>query len=70
MSNMNRRLKKVEKALNVDKEQRIAEVVWFADGPLPPDDIQGNRTIRHVRYDDICKATKSNQKQPIQEKLG
>ena len=55
MSNMNRRLKKVEKALNVDKEQRVAEVVWFADGPLPPDNTHGNLTIRHVRYDDICK---------------
>ena len=55
MSNMNRRLKKVEKALNVDKEQRVAEVVLFCDGPLPPDQTYGNLTIRHVRYDDICK---------------
>jgi len=55
MSNMNRRLKKVEKALNVDKEQRVAEVVWFADGPLPPDEIQGNRTIRYISYKEFCK---------------
>lgn len=70
MANLNRRLKKVEKALNVDKEQRVAEVVYFADGPLPPDQTYGNLTIRHVRYDDICKATESNQKQPILEELG
>ena len=55
MSNLNRRLKKVEKALNVDKEQRVAEIVLFCDGPLPPDKIQGNRTIRYVRYSDICR---------------
>jgi hypothetical protein len=54
MSNLNRRLKKVEKTLNLDKEQRVAEIILFSDGPLPPDEIQGNRTIRYVRFDDIC----------------
>ena len=56
MYGMNRRLKKVEKALNVgQEEQRVVEIVLFCDGELPPDEIHGNVTIRHVRYDDICK---------------
>ena len=55
MSDLNRRLKKIESKLNVDKEQRVVEIVLFCDGELPPDEIHGNVTIRHVRYDDICK---------------
>ena len=49
MSDLNRRLKKVEKALNVDKEQRVVEIVMFCDGSLPPDQTHGNLTIRTVR---------------------
>jgi hypothetical protein len=55
MSDLNRRLRKVEKALNVDKEQRVAEIVYFCDGPLPPDKTYGNLTIRHVRFDDVIR---------------
>ena len=55
MYDMNRRLKKAEKMLNVDNEQQVVEIVQFCDGPLPPDQTQGNLTIRHVRYNDICK---------------
>ena len=55
MSDLNRRLKKIESKLNVDKEQRVVEIVLFCDGELPPDETHGNVTIRHVRYDDICK---------------
>ena len=55
MSDLNRRLKRVEKTLNLDKEQRVAEIILFSDGPLPPDEIQGNRTIRHVRLVDVIK---------------
>jgi len=53
MSDMNRRLKKVEKALNVgQEEQRVVEIVMFCDGELPPDHTRGNITIHHVRdYD-------------------
>jgi hypothetical protein len=55
MSDLNRRLKRVEKTLNVDKEQRVAEIILFSDELLPPDEIQGNRTIRHVRLVDVIK---------------
>ena len=55
MSDLNRRLKRVEKTLNLDKEQRVAEIILFSDGPLPPDEIRGNQTIRHVRYSDVIK---------------
>ena len=54
MYNLNRRLKKVEKTLNLDKEQHVAEIVMFNEGSLPPDQTYGNLTIRHVRYSDIC----------------
>jgi len=55
MSDLNRRLRKLEGKLNVDKEPRVAEIVWFANAPLPPDHTEGNITIRYVRFDDICK---------------
>jgi hypothetical protein len=55
MSDLNRRLNKVEKALKVDKEPHVAEIVMFSDGPLPPDQIYDNLTIRHVRYSDVIK---------------
>jgi hypothetical protein len=54
MSDLSRRLKKLEGKLNVDKEQRIVEIVWFSDGPLPPDHTDGNITTHYVRFNDIC----------------
>jgi hypothetical protein len=59
MSDLNRRLKKVESKLNVDKGQRIAEIVYFTDRPLPPDETYGNTTIRHVRFDDVIKRNRN-----------
>ena len=55
MSNLNRRLKRAEKKLNVEKEQQVVQIVQFSDGPLPPEQTCGNLIIRHVRYIDICK---------------
>jgi hypothetical protein len=55
MSDLNRRLKKAESKLNVNKEQRIVEIVQFCDGPLQPDHTDGNIKTRYVRFDDICK---------------
>ena len=56
MSDLNRRLKKIEKALNVGRDaQRVVEIVMFHDGELPPDHTYGNLTIRQVRYEDVCK---------------
>ncbi len=54
MSNINRRLKKIEKAINVHEEKKIVEIVMFCSGELPAEYTHGNITIRHVRYDDIC----------------
>jgi len=54
MSDMNRRLKKVEKALNVDEEKRVVEIVVFNDGELPPDRTCGNVTLSCIRYGDMC----------------
>lgn len=59
MSNLDRRLKKVEKALNIKKEEkRVVEIVIFCDGELPPEQTYGNITIRNVRYDDIYAVNK------------
>jgi len=56
MSDMNRRLKKVEKVLNVSQgEPKVAEIVMFCDGELAPDRIVGNVIVREVRYDDVMK---------------
>ncbi len=42
MSDLNRRLRKVESKLNANKEQRVVEIVQFCDGPLPPDHTDGS----------------------------
>ena len=55
MSDLNRRLKKVEKALNVDEEKRVIQLIMFCKGELLPERTYGNMTIRPVRYDDICR---------------
>lgn len=60
MTDLNRRLKKVEKALNVDKEQRVAEIVMFSDGPLLSDHTEGNITVHYVRFDDYAAKRNSN----------
>jgi len=52
MSDINRRLKKVEKALKVNEEKRVIQIVMFCKGELPPERTYGNMTIRPVRYDD------------------
>jgi len=55
MADMNRRLKKIEKALNGGQEERrVVEIVMFG-GELPADHTQGNMTIHHVAYQDIEK---------------
>jgi hypothetical protein len=54
MYDMNRRLKKIESKLNINKKQSVAEIVHFSDGPLPPDHTKGNITAHYVRFDDIC----------------
>ena len=55
MYDINRRLKKIEKAVNVgQEEQKVVEIVVFG-GELPPDHTFGNTTIHHVAYEDIVK---------------
>jgi hypothetical protein len=48
-----RRVKKAEERLGVGKEPVVVGIVFFGDGPLPPDPpATGNVRIRHVRYAD------------------
>ncbi len=65
MYSMNRRLKKVEERLNVDKEERPpVTIVYFGGGECPPDRTDGNMTIHHVKYEDIISdSAKSDEKQ-------
>ena len=52
MSDISRRLKKVENTLNVNREERPpAEIVYFGGGVLPPD----TPGITYVRFEDVCK---------------
>ena len=52
MSNMNRRLKKVEKVLNLNEDERpTPAIVFFGGGELPPDPLG----IHYVSYEEICK---------------
>ncbi len=54
MTDINRRLKKIEKTLNVgQEEQRLVEIVVFCDCELPPDRMDGNTTVRHVSFEEI-----------------
>jgi hypothetical protein len=60
MSDLNRRLKKIENVMNIDKpRQKVLNIVDFSDGELEPDKTDGNITIHHIRYSDICR--KDNQ---------
>jgi hypothetical protein len=60
MKDISRRVKNIEEKLNFNEEQKTLTIIQFG-GQLPPDRIEGNRTIHFVMYDDI--ATENNQKQ-------
>jgi len=59
MSYLERRVKKIENRLNVNKEPSIVEIVNFGDGNLPPEHTAGGITLRHVHYKDIRKEVRS-----------
>ncbi len=61
MTNIKRRIKKIEDKLNLSEKPVTVTIVQFG-GELPPDQTVGNMTIHCVMYDEI--ATESNQKQP------
>jgi len=50
MSDIRRRVKKAEKALNVTKEHTTVTIVRFG-GTLPPDRTEGNITYHFVMCD-------------------
>ncbi len=52
MSDINRRLKKVEKKLNLDEERIVVEIVHFGGGECPPDRTDGNITVHYVGQDE------------------
>ncbi len=54
MRDIGRRLKNIEKKLNLNEEHKIVTIVHFG-GELSPDCTNGNTTIHFVMYDEICK---------------
>jgi len=54
MRDMSRRLKNIEKKLNLNEEHKIVNIIHYG-GELPPDCTNGNKTIHFVKYDEICK---------------
>jgi hypothetical protein len=54
MTNMKRRIKKIEDKLNLNEKPKTVTIVQFG-GELPPDQTVGNMTIHHVLYDERAK---------------
>jgi hypothetical protein len=54
MSDIRRRVKNVEKILNLNEEPVTVTIVQFG-GVLPPDQVIGNTTTHYVMYDDMVK---------------
>ena len=51
MKDISRRIKNVEKKLNLSKKEPVTiKIVMFGDGPLPPDQTESNRTISFIKY--------------------
>ena len=51
MTNINNRLKKAEQKLNINQKNLIVTIFEFG-GELPPEQKQGNITIRYAQYDE------------------
>jgi len=63
MYSMNRRLKKAEDRLSINKKHSVVNIVYFGGGECPPDRTDGNMTIHHVKYEDIIRdSAKSDEK--------
>ncbi len=54
MRDICRRVKNIEKKMSLNGESSTATIVLFGGegGKLPPDRVEGNRTIHFVRYDE------------------
>lgn len=50
MRDIGRRIKNIEKRLNLAGEHITFVIVWFGER-LPPDRTEGNMTIRFVKYE-------------------
>jgi len=50
MKDIGRRLKNIEKKMNLSEKPKTVTIVHFSD-ELPPDYTNGNTTIHFVKYD-------------------
>jgi hypothetical protein len=55
MRDIGRRVKNIEKRLNLREKPITITIVDYGGGELPPDRTQGNITYHYVMYDDRAK---------------
>ena len=48
-----RRVRKAEEAVNLDREPIVCGIVWFGGEPVPSEQRQGNVMGRHVAFETI-----------------
>ena len=53
MTDIRRRLKKVEEKLSLNEKHSVVNIVYFGGGECPTDRTDGNITIHHVTHEDI-----------------
>ena len=53
MSDIRRRLKKVEEKLSLNERHSVVNIIDFSGGECPPDHTDGNITVHYVTHEDI-----------------
>jgi ABC-type metal ion transport system substrate-binding protein len=53
MNDIERRIRRIEDALNVGKEPIVVSIVHYGDGELPPERTENGITVKFVRYTDL-----------------
>lgn len=48
MSSLQRRIERAEAALSIGQKPMIGNIVWFGDGPVPPEQRRQDLIIRYV----------------------
>ena len=51
MNHLQRRIERAETAFGMAEAEIVVNIVRFSDGPLPPEERQGNIIIRHIPYE-------------------
>ena len=51
MNHLQRRIERAETALGMAQPEIVVNIMHFSNGPLPPEERQGNIIIRHIPYE-------------------